>query len=51
MSTQEIHNRLEHRAGGKIPIKHVQLLMERFEEITGQTISDTNIEAFLCYAW
>ena len=51
MSTQEIHDRLERRAGKKIPIKHVQVLMERFNEITGEPVSDTNIEAFLRYAW
>ena len=35
MTTQEIHSRLNHRAGKHIPIKHVQLLMARFEEIHG----------------
>ena len=51
MTTQEIHDRLNHRAGQIIPIKHLLLLMERFEEINGQPVSDTNIEAFLRYAW
>ena len=51
MTTQEIHDRLNHRAGQIIPIKHLLLLMERFEEITGESVSDTNIEAFLKYAW
>ena len=51
MSTQEIHSRLNHRAGKHIPIKHVQLLMARFEEIHGLPVNDTNIETFLRYAW
>ena len=51
MTTQEIHDRLNHRAGQIIPIKNLLLLMERFEEIHGQLVSDTNIEAFLKYAW
>ena len=51
MTTQEIHDRLNHRAGKTIPIKHLMTLMERFQEITGQSIADTNIEAFLQYAW
>jgi hypothetical protein len=51
MTTQEIHSRLNHRAGKHIPIKHMQLLMTRFEEIHGEPVSDTNIEAFLRYAW
>ena len=51
MTTQEIHDRLNHRAGKTIPIKHLMTLMERFQEITGQPVSDTNIEAFLQYAW
>ena len=51
MTTQEIHDRLNHRAGQIIPIKHLLVLMERFEEIHGQPVSDTNIEAFLKYAW
>ena len=51
MTTQEIHDRLNHRAGKTIPIKHLMTLMERFQEITGQPVSDTNIEAFLRYAW
>ena len=51
MTTQEIHDRLNHRAGQIIPIKHLMLLMERFQEITGQPVSDTNIEAFLRYSW
>ena len=51
MTTQEIHDRLNHRAGKKISIKHMQTLMERFYEIIGEPVSDTNIEAFLAYAW
>ena len=51
ISTQEIHSRLNHRAGKRIPIKHMQMLMARFEEITGQPISPSNVEAFLRYAW
>jgi len=51
MTTQEIHDRLNHRAGKIIPIKHLLLLMERFQEINHQPVSDTNIEAFLRYAW
>ena len=51
MTTQEIHSRLNHRAGKHIPIKHVQLLMARFEEIHGLPVNETNIEAFLRYAW
>ena len=51
MTTQEIHDRLNHRSGQKIPLKHLQLLMERFYEITGEQVSETNIEAFLRYAW
>ncbi|MBQ3716839.1 MAG: hypothetical protein II901_00415 [Paludibacteraceae bacterium] len=51
ISTQEIHSRLNHRAGKKIPTKHMQMLMVRFEEITGEPVSQTNIDAFLRYAW
>ena len=51
MTTQEIHDQLNHRAGQIIPIKHLLTLMERFEEIHGQPVLDTNIEAFLRYAW
>jgi hypothetical protein len=51
MTTQEIHDRLNRRAGQIIPIKHLLVLMERFEEINGQPVTDTNIEAFLRYAW
>ena len=51
MTTQEIHSRLNHRARQKIPIKHLQILMDRFCEITGQPVSDANIEHFLKYAW
>jgi len=51
MTTHEIHDRLNHRAGQIIPIKHLLVLMERFEEINGQPVTDTNIEAFLRYAW
>lgn len=51
MTTQEIHDRLNHRAGKKIPTKHMQMLMERFEEIHGEGVDESNIEAFLQYAW
>ena len=51
MTTQESHDRLNHRAGKQIPTKHLQLLMERFTQIHGQQVSETNIEAFLRYAW
>lgn len=51
MTTQEIHDRLNHRAGKIIPIKHLMVLMERFQEITGEEVSDTNISDFLQYAW
>jgi len=51
MSTQEIHERLNRRAGQNIPIKHLLLLMERFREIHGQAVTEANIEAFLRYAW
>lgn len=51
LTTQEIHERLNHRAGQNIPIKHLLLLMERFREIHGQPITASNIEAFLRYAW
>lgn len=51
MTTQEIHDRLNHRAGQKISTKHLQLLMERFYEITGSPVSEANIEDFLRYAW
>ena len=51
MTTQEIHDRLNHRAGQIIPIKHLMVLMERFQEITGEEVADTNIEAFLRYSW
>ena len=47
MTTQEIHQRLEHRAGRHIPIKHLLILMECF----GEPVTDANIEAFLRYAW
>ena len=47
MTTNEIHLRLNHRAGKNIPIKHVLILLECF----GQPVSETNIEAFLKYAW
>lgn len=51
LSTQEIHERLNHRCGQTIPIKHLLLLMERFREIYGQPVTGANIEAFLRYAW
>jgi len=47
ISTQEIHDRLNHRCGRNIPLKHLAILMECF----GQPITETNIEAFLRYAW
>lgn len=51
MSTQEIHQALNQRAHRKIPQKHLQILMERFEEINGEPVTDTNLESFLQYAW
>ncbi len=51
MTTQEIHDRLNHRAHKNIPTKHLQLLMDRFREITGQPVSEANIDTFLRYAW
>ena len=45
--TQEIHERLNHRCGQNIPLKHLAILMECF----GQPITEANIEAFLKYAW
>ena len=47
LSTQEIHQALEKRMGGKIPYKHLQTLMECF----GKEITDTKLESFLRYAW
>ena len=51
MTTQEIHQALNARAHQKIPHKHLQILMERFEEINGEPVTDTNLESFLQYAW
>ena len=34
-----------------ISLKHLAVLMERFEEKTGLPVSETTIEAFLQYAW
>ncbi len=47
LPTQEIHERLNHRCGQNIPLKHLAILMECF----GQPITEANIEAFLKYAW
>ena len=47
MTTQEIHQRLNHRAGKNIPIKHLLILLECF----GKPVTEDNIEAFLSYAW
>ena len=47
MSTQEIHEGLNERAGKKIPIKHLKILLECF----GQPVTAKNIQAFLRYAW
>ena len=47
MTTQEIHQRLDHRAGKHIPTKHLLILLDCF----GQPVTETNIEAFLRYAW
>ena len=51
MTTQEIHDLLNHRCGRYISLKHLAVLMERFEEKTGLPVSETTIEAFLQYAW
>jgi hypothetical protein len=51
MTTQEIHERLDRRAGKKIPIKHLMVLLERFEERTGKKVDERNIGEFLQYAW
>ena len=53
MTTQEIHQALNARAHQQIPHKHLQILMERFTECTGQEINEenNNLEAFLQYAW
>lgn len=47
IKTQEIHERLNHRCGSNIPLKHLAILMECF----GQPITEDNIEEFLRYAW
>ena len=47
MTTQEIHQELEKRARKKITYKHLSVLMECF----GDEIDETNLEAFLKYAW
>ncbi len=47
MTTHEIHDRLNRRAGQVIPIKHLLILIECF----GQPVTDDNITAFLRYAW
>ena len=51
MTTQEIHQALNQRAHRKIPLKHLQTLMERFSEIYGTEVTDDNLESFLRYAW
>lgn len=45
--TQEVHERLNHRCGRHISLKHLAILMECF----GKAITEANIEAFLQYAW
>ena len=45
--TQEIHERLNHRCGQNVPLKHLAILMDCF----GQPVTEANIEAFLKYAW
>lgn len=47
MTTQEIHARLNDRAGKHISQHIVKILLDTF----GQPVDDTNIEAFLRYAW
>ncbi len=47
IQTHEIHERVNHRCGRNISLKHLAILMECF----GQPISEANIEAFLKYAW
>ena len=51
MNTQDIHERLNHRCGYNMPLKHLAILMERFTEIHGQPVTEDNLEAFLKYAW
>ena len=51
MTTNEIHERVNRRCGRKIPVKHLAVLMERFEELHGTPIDETNIGAFLRYVW
>ena len=40
MTTNEIHERVNHRCGKTIPIKHVAVLRECFEEETGQAVGE-----------
>ena len=47
MTTQEIHQALEGRAGKKISYKHLCILLECF----GKAVNDDNLESFLRYAW
>ena len=47
MTTQEIHQALEGRAGKKISYKHLCILLECF----GEAVNDDNLESFLRYAW
>ena len=51
MTTNEIHERVNQRCGRAISVKHLAVLMERFEELHGTSIDETNIGAFLRYVW
>ena len=47
MTTNEIHQRLNKRAGKRIPIKHLMILIECYKK----PVNEESIEDFLRYAW
>ena len=47
LTTQEIHRALNQRAGRKIPLKHLYILIDCF----GQPVTGDTLAAFLRYAW
>lgn len=47
IQTHEIHERVNRRCGRHISLKHLAILMECF----GEPITESNIGAFLKYAW
>ncbi len=47
LTTQNIHELLNHRAGRDIPIKHLMILMDTY----GKPIDEDTIADFLTYAW